>query len=84
MDYLVPLASDVPDIELVHLETPSSLNPNGSKGAGEAGTSGAPAALANAVNDALSPLGAEVTVQPMTPEVVLDAIDRAAGLTGTP
>jgi carbon-monoxide dehydrogenase large subunit len=81
MDYLVPLASDVPDIELVHLETPSSLNPNGSKGAGEAGTSGAPAAIANAVNDALTPLGAEVTLQPITPEVVLDAIDRATGLT---
>ncbi len=45
---------------------------------GEAGTSGAPAAIANAVNDALSPLGAEVSVQPITPEVVLAAISEAA------
>ncbi len=78
MDYLVPLATDVPDVELLHRETPSTLNPNGTKGAGEAGTSGAPAAILNAVNDALAPLGAEVTVQPITPEVVLAAIDAAA------
>jgi len=77
MDYLVPLATDVPDIEVLHMETPSRTNPNGTKGVGEAGTSGAPAAVANAVNDALSPLGAEVTVQPMTPEVVLTAIQQA-------
>ncbi len=78
MDYLVPLATDVPDIAVLHMETPSSTNPNGTKGGGEAGTSGAPAAIANAVNDALSPLGAEVTVQPITPEVVLAAIADAA------
>lgn len=78
MDYLVPLATDVPDIELLHAETPATANPNGSKGAGEAGTSGAPAAVANAVNDALAPLGAEVTVQPITPEVVLAAIEHPA------
>lgn len=78
MDYLVPLATDVPDIAVLHMETPSSANPNGTKGVGEAGTSGAPAAIANAVNDALSPLGAEVTVQPVTPEVVLSAIEHAS------
>ncbi|MBI4609365.1 MAG: molybdopterin-dependent oxidoreductase [Candidatus Rokubacteria bacterium] len=78
MDYLVPLATDVPDIEVIHMETPSSTNPNGTKGVGEAGTSGAPAAIANAVNDALSPLGAEVTVQPITPEAVLSAIEQGA------
>ncbi|MGH7307556.1 MAG: molybdopterin-dependent oxidoreductase [Candidatus Rokuibacteriota bacterium] len=78
MDYLVPLATDVPDIEVLHMETPSRTNPNGTKGVGEAGTSGAPAAIANAVNDALSPLGAEVSVQPITPEVVLSAIERAS------
>lgn len=78
MDYLVPLATDVPDIEVLHMETPSRTNPNGTKGVGEAGTSGAPAAVANAVNDALRPLGAEVAVQPMTPEVVLSAIEQAS------
>ena len=76
VDYLVPLATDVPDVEVLHRETPSTLNPNGSKGAGEAGTSGAPAAIANAVNDALAPFGAEVLVQPITPEVVLAAIEQ--------
>jgi carbon-monoxide dehydrogenase large subunit len=76
MDYLVPLATDVPDIEVLHMETPSRTNPNGTKGVGEAGTSGAPAAVANAVNDALGPLGAEVTVQPITPEVVLSALQK--------
>ena len=79
MDYLVPLATDVPDIEVLHLETPSTLNPNGTKGVGEAGTSGAPAAITNAVNDALALIGAEVTVQPITPEVVLAAIERPTG-----
>ena len=77
MDYLVPLATDVPEIELLHLETPASGNPNGSKGAGEAGTSGAPAAFTNAVNDALRPLGVEVNVNPVTSEVVLEAIEMA-------
>jgi carbon-monoxide dehydrogenase large subunit len=48
----------------------------GAKGAGEAGTAGAPAAVMNAINDALAPLGASVSTQPITPEVVLRALGR--------
>jgi len=54
-DYLVPMAADMPDITVAHVETPYSGSVLGAKGAGEAGTCGAPAAILNAVNDALSP-----------------------------
>ncbi|MBI4245941.1 MAG: xanthine dehydrogenase family protein molybdopterin-binding subunit [Candidatus Rokubacteria bacterium] len=76
MDYVVPVATAVPDVEVLHMETPARSNPNGTKGVGEAGTSGAPAAIANAVNDALRPLGAEVNVQPMTAQGILAAIQN--------
>ncbi len=70
-DYLVPMAAEMPDITIAHIATPSKTSTLGAKGAGEAGTGGAPAALMNAVNDALRPLGARITEQPMTPERVL-------------
>jgi carbon-monoxide dehydrogenase large subunit len=73
-DYLVPMAAEMPDIEVAHVETPTSTSILGAKGAGEAGTGGAPAAIMNAVNDALRPLGAEVTEQPITPQRVLKAL----------
>ena len=73
-DYLVPMAAEMPDIVVGHVETPTAFAEGGFKGAGEAGTAGAPGAVLNAVNDALAPLGARVTRQPITPEVVLRAL----------
>ncbi len=74
MDYLVPMAAEMPDIVVGHVETPTTYAEGGFKGAGEAGTAGAPGAVLNAVNDALAPFGARVTSQPMTPDVVLKAL----------
>jgi CO/xanthine dehydrogenase Mo-binding subunit len=76
MDYAVPTAADLPAFELHHLETPAPSIAGGFKGAGEAGTTGAPAAILNAVNDALAPLGALLSEQPVTPERVLRALGR--------
>jgi carbon-monoxide dehydrogenase large subunit len=73
-DYLVPMASEMPDIEVAHVETPTKTSALGAKGAGEAGTAGAPAAVMNAINDALSPFGVRLTSQPITPEKILRAI----------
>ena len=55
VDYLVPMAAEMPDIEVGHVETPTKESLLGAKGAGEAGTAGAPAAIMNAINDALRP-----------------------------
>ena len=74
MDYLVPMAAEMPEIVVGHVETPTAYAEGGFKGAGEAGTAGAPGAVLNAVNDALAPFGACVTAQPITPEVVLKAL----------
>ena len=74
MDYLVPMAAEMPEIVVGHVETPTAYAEGGFKGAGEAGTAGAPGAVLNAVNDALAPLGARVTAQPITPEIVLKAL----------
>ncbi len=74
MEYAVPTATDVPALELHHLQTPAPSIAGGYKGAGEAGTTGAPAAILNAINDALAPLGAVLTEQPITPERVLRAL----------
>jgi len=73
-DYLVPMAAEMPDIQIAHIETPTSTSTLGAKGAGEAGTGGAPAALLNAVNDALRPLNASIYQMPMTPERILKAL----------
>lgn len=78
-DYLVPMAADLPDIHVAHVETPTEMTRLGAKGVGEAGTIGAIAALWCAVNDALRPLGARVTRQPFTPKHVLEAIRAAEG-----
>ena len=56
-DYLVPMAAEMPDIEVGHVVSPTADSELGAKGAGEAGTAGAPGAVMNAVNDALRPLG---------------------------
>ena len=73
-DYLVPMAAEMPDIIVAHVETPTKTSQLGAKGAGEAGTGGAPAATLNAVNDALQPFGAEIFEMPMTPERILKAM----------
>jgi aerobic carbon-monoxide dehydrogenase large subunit len=75
-DYLVPMAAEMPDMVLGHVETPTKSSELGAKGAGEAGTAGAPAAVMNAINDALLPLKARVTEQPFTPERVLRALGK--------
>jgi carbon-monoxide dehydrogenase large subunit len=66
MDYLVPSAAEVPPIEFGHIETPSP-GPGGFKGVGEGGAIGAPPAVVNAVADALSPFGVDVTTLPLSP-----------------
>ena len=81
MDYLVPMAGEMPDIRIAHIETPTPATALGSRGVGEAGTVAAGAAIWTAVNDALSPFGATVTTQPITPEHVLDCIERSRNKT---
>ncbi len=78
-DYIVPGATEIPVIRLFHMETPSPYTEFGQKGIGEGGAIGPPAAIANAVNDALRPLGAEVRETPITPRRVLAAIAAASG-----
>ncbi|GAB5377207.1 MAG: xanthine dehydrogenase family protein molybdopterin-binding subunit [Acuticoccus sp.] len=73
-DYLVPMAVEMPDIVVEHVETPTRTSVLGAKGAGEAGTGGAPAALMNAINDAIRPLGGTIHRMPMTPERILKAL----------
>ncbi len=77
-EYLLPLATDVPNIDLHHMETPSPLNPLGVKGAGEAGTNPAIAAIVNAVDDALKPFGVWIAEAPITPERIVELLGEAA------
>jgi len=78
MDYLVPTAMELPAIETVHLEYPSPRNPLGLKGIGEGGAISPPAAIANAVEDALAPFGVRVTRTPLGPSTVLGLLEQAA------
>jgi len=79
MDYLVPMAGEMPDMDIGHVVTPTADSELGAKGAGEAGTAGAPACIMNAINDALRPLGAAPLLQmPITPERVLAALRGAS------
>jgi carbon-monoxide dehydrogenase large subunit len=75
-DYLVPMANEIPDISVAHVETPLEGTELGTKGVGEVGTVGGPAAILLAVNDALHAVGAHVDRMPITPEVVLDALSK--------
>ena len=84
MDYLVPTAVDVPHVEIGHIESPSPFSKGGIKGIGEGGAIAPPAAIANAVADALSPFGVQVSEIPLTPERVLACIERARNSAGTP
>ncbi|MGV9799452.1 xanthine dehydrogenase family protein molybdopterin-binding subunit [Mycobacterium sp. NPDC003449] len=77
LDYLLPGAAEIPEIKLEHIETPSPFTVFGMKGAGEGGAIAPPAAIANAVTDALRECGAEANETPMTPARVWAAIQRA-------
>ena len=79
MDYLMPSATDLPRIDTVHLEYPSPRNPLGMKGLGEGGAISPPAAIVNAIDDALGPLGVRITGTPASPARVLQAIEAARG-----
>ncbi len=74
MDYLVPTAMELPDLETVHLEFPSPRNPLGMKGLGEGGAISPPAAIANAIEDALEPFGVRITETPVSPARLLALI----------
>lgn len=79
-DYLLPGATEVPEIRIDHMETPSPYTEFGQKGIGESGAIGPPAAIVNAINDALSPLGAEICEVPVTPKRLLSAIAEASAV----
>ncbi len=81
MDYALPRATDIPEYVFGHTVTPSPVNPLGIKGVGEAGTIGATPAIANAVIDALAPLGVTHLDLPMTPERVWQAMKTTAATT---
>ncbi len=74
MDFLIPYASEVPHLEIDHIETPSPINPLGVKGAGEAGCIPVPALMAAAIEDALAPFGAVVDRMPLTPDDILKLV----------
>jgi carbon-monoxide dehydrogenase large subunit len=78
MDYTMPRASDLPSFKVGTRVTPCTHNPLGVKGCGEAGAIGAPAAVINAVTDALMPLGVKTIDMPATPERVWRAIQQAS------
>lgn len=80
MDYLLPIATDVPFLEITHENHPSPLNPLGVKGVGEGGTTSAPAAVVNAVADALADLGVRITEMPLTPSRLAGIIGQAGAL----
>ncbi len=88
MDYLVPTASEAPTIEIAHVVSPSPLTPLGSKGLGESSSMTVPAVIANAVSDALSPLGIWINELPMTPSKLWNTIEstrpQSKPNTGTP
>ena len=76
-EYLLPLATDSPNVEILHMETPSPLNPLGVKGAGEGGTIPAIAALISAVENALEPFGVHIAEAPITPQRIVELIGEA-------
>jgi carbon-monoxide dehydrogenase large subunit len=78
LDYLMPTAAEVPPLAYGHVVTPSAV-PGGHKGMGEGGAIGAPAAVCNAVNDALAPFGVLLTRQPLSPPTVLAALEDGPG-----
>jgi carbon-monoxide dehydrogenase large subunit len=79
-DYILPGPTEIPAFRLVHMETPSPYTEFGMKGVGESGAIGPPAAILNAVNDAIRHLGAELAETPLTPRRLLTALAKAAAL----
>ena len=77
LDFQIPTAMEIPEIEVHHLETPSPLNPIGAKGAGEGGVIPVPALLAQAIEDALDDLDLEVTQMPLHPDALFRLIHSA-------
>ena len=77
LDYALPTAAEVPAIAIAHLNSPSPRNPLGVKGVGEGGAVAPPAAVANAVCDALASFGVEVNTSPVRPEELLRAMRTA-------
>ncbi len=77
-DYLLPGPTEIPEIRIIHMETPSPYTRFGQKGLGEGGAIAPPAAITNAINDALTARGAEILVCPATPRRIAEAIDAAA------
>ena len=78
-DYVIPGATELPAFRIFHMETPSPYTKFGIKGMGEGGAIAPPAAIFNAVNDALQPIGVEVNETPLTPRRLLEAIERGRG-----
>jgi carbon-monoxide dehydrogenase large subunit len=76
-DYLLPGATEIPAMRIFHMQTPSPYTAFGIKGMGEGGAIAPPAVIFNAVNDALAPLGIELTHTPLTPRRLLDALVHA-------
>lgn len=81
-DYLLPTATEVPDVEFVHTETPPPVSVNGAKGAGESGIIAMPAAIVNAIQNALGPDAPPITTTPVWPETILDALLTESGASG--
>jgi carbon-monoxide dehydrogenase large subunit len=77
MDYMLPTSAEVPKMRIDHQVTPSPLIPGGTKGVGEAGAIGSPAAVVAAIEDALSPFGVRINQTPVTPKAIVDQV-RAA------
>jgi carbon-monoxide dehydrogenase large subunit len=77
LDYHMPGAHELPSIRIAHLHTPATATEYGMKGMGEGGAVAPPAAIANAVRDALASLGVEISETPLTPQRVLAAISSA-------
>lgn len=79
MEYKVPTAAEIPDVRIEHLQTPCAFTESGAKGAGEGGTIGAPAAVLNAVNDALRHTGVELDDTPIPRESLFRALEDTRG-----
>jgi len=76
MDFLMPTAMEIPEIEIAHIETPSPLNPLGVKGVGEAGTIPVAALVAEAVEDALAPFGVRIHEMPLSPVRIRELLEQ--------
>jgi len=76
-DYLLPSSTEVPNIEILHHEFPSTLNPLGVKGVGEAGTIPAASAIVSAIENALTPFGVHITQAPISPMRIIELIEQA-------